>query len=264
MKKQKVAVVMPAYNAELTLEKTIADIPLDYISELILVDDLSTDNTVELARKIGLDHERLTLSRKNEHGKIPFTIKKLPQNRGYGGNQKECYHIALEYSADIIVMIHPDYQYDPKLVREMVESINNGYGDVILGSRMRSWKEAKDGGMPLYKYCANKILSFIEGKVSGCFLSDWHTGMRAYTKNVLLSVDFERFSNDFIFDTQMLFAIIEHNFTTKEIPVSVRYFKEASSINLKRSIRYGLQTLWETYKHSFKKKKITQLKTPIV
>ena len=253
MKKLKTIIVMPAYNAEATLEKTISDIPFDYVDEILLVDDASKDGTVELARKIARTHPILTLSKKE--GKILFTVIKLEQNRGYGGNQKKCYSIALEHGADIVVMLHPDYQYDPKLVKYFVEYIRDGYFDVILGSRIRSRKEALAGGMPPYKYYANRALSFIENIASGMSLSEWHTGMRAYTKEVLNNIEFNRFSNDFIFDTQALFAIVERGYTIGDIPVPVKYFKEASSINFSRSARYGILTLWETLKFTVRTSK---------
>jgi len=242
---------MPAYNAEATLEKTISDIPMKHIDELILVDDASKDKTVEIAKSICRLHPILTMSNEeylNNKEKVLFTIFQHEKNKGYGGNQKSCYRLALEHGADIVVMIHPDYQYDPKLVKYFVEFIRDGYFSVILGSRIRSRKEAISGGMPYYKYYANRMLSFIENLATGMALSEWHTGMRAYSKEVLNSIDFNSFSNDFVFDTQVLFAIVKKGYFIGDIPVPVRYFKEASSINLSRSIKYGILTVWETVK----------------
>ena len=242
---------MPAYNAEATLEKTISEIPLDYVDEIILVDDASKDRTVELANSIGQRHPHLTLSREEfeKSDKKLFTIEKLKQNKGYGGNQKKCYDVALSHGADIVVMLHPDYQYDPKLIKYFIEFIRDGYFDVMLGSRIRSRKEALEGGMPAYKYYANRALSFMENLATGQVLSEWHTGMRAYSKDVLQNIKYGRFSDDFVFDTQVLFAIIENDFIIGDIPVPVRYFKEASSINFSRSTKYGLLTVWETIKY---------------
>lgn len=221
----KVIVVLPAYNAAKTLEKTVADIPKDIVDTILLVDDYSRDETLLVANKLGL------------------MIAKHDKNLGYGGNQKTCYTLALERGADIVVMLHPDYQYDPKLIRYFVDFIQNEYFDVMLGSRIRSRKEAMAGGMPAYKYYANRILTFVENLASGYNLSEWHTGMRAYKKEVLENIDFMKNSNDFVFDSQVLFQIIEKGYRVGEIPVPVRYFPEGSSINFMRSVQYGLQTV---------------------
>lgn len=221
----KIILVLPAYNAEKTLEKTINDVPKNVVNEIILVDDFSNDKTLELAQKLNL--------KTYQHG----------ENKGYGANQKTCYKLALERKADIIIMLHPDYQYDPKLISYFVDYIKDGYFDVMLGSRIRSRKEALVEGMPKYKYYANRMLTLIENIVSQQNLSEWHTGYRAYRREVLESIDYDKFSNDFVFDTQMLFAIVEKGFKIGEIPVPVRYLSESSSINWKRSIRYGLTTL---------------------
>ena len=239
----KTIVVMPAYNAEPTLEKTFADIPYEAVDEIILVDDASKDGTVALAERIA----------KGNRGKLPITVISLLQNKGYGGNQKQCYEAALEREAEIVVMLHPDYQYDPKLIKYFREFIENGYFDVMLGSRIRSRKEALAGGMPAYKYLANRALSLIENLVTGRNLSEWHTGMRAYKRKVLEDIAFDKFSDDFVFDSQMMFAIVKNNFSIGDIPVPVRYFKEASSINFMRSMKYGLLTLWEATKFLFRK-----------
>jgi glycosyltransferase involved in cell wall biosynthesis len=225
-KKSKVIVILPAYNAEKTLEKTVEDIPMDIVDEVILVDDASKDNTVSLAKKLGL------------------TVYEHDENKGYGGNQKTCYNLALKNGADIIVMIHPDYQYDPRVIKYLVGFISEGYADVMLGSRIRSRKEALKGGMPLYKYISNRFLSFFENILSGQNLSEWHTGMRAYKREVLENIDFMKNSDDFVFDTEVLFEVIEKGYRVGDIPVPVRYFTEASSINFKRSLTYGLLTLW--------------------
>ena len=230
----KTIVVLPAYNAEKTLEKTVQEIPRECVQEIILVDDKSSDQTLELARKLNL------------------VVKQHDQNRGYGGNQKTCYKLALEYGADIVVMLHPDYQYDPKLITHFVSFIEEGYFDVMLGSRIRSRRETLAGGMPKYKYYSNRFLTAFENIVSGQNLSEWHTGMRAYRRQVLEKVDFDKFSDDFVFDTQMLFAIIEHGFLIGEIPVPVRYFPEASSINFSRSLKYGLSTVMVAIRHLIK------------
>ncbi len=256
MENTKKIVIMPAYNAEATLAKTISDIPFDYIDELILVDDESKDRTVVTAQKIGESHPRLTTSIDeyyNDKSKILFTIFEHDKNKGYGGNQKSCYDIALSHGASIVIMLHPDYQYDPKLIKYFVEFIDDGYFDVMLGSRIRSRKEAILGGMPHYKYYANRFLSFIENLATGMALSEWHTGMRAYRKEVLESINYNKFSDDFVFDTQVLFEIIKKGYRIGDIPVPVRYFKEASSINLARSINYGFLTVWETIKFIFRR-----------
>ena len=249
VKQEKVIVVMPAYNAEQTLEKTIRDIPLHIVDEIILVDDASTDTTIETAKRLVESHPNL-VEKESElvEGKVFMTIVSLSKNRGYGGNQKECYRIALEHGADIVVMLHPDYQYDPKLTKHLVEFIKDGYFDMMLGSRIRSRKEALDGGMPLYKYIANRALTLTQNIVSGRVLSEWHTGMRAYKSTVLKNIDFNSFSDDFVFDTQMLFGVVKKGYSIGDIPVPVRYFNEASSINFKRSLEYGLLTLAETIK----------------
>ena len=234
-KELKIIVVLPAYNASATLEKTINDIPLNMVDEIILVDDKSHDNTLEIAKKLNL------------------TVFQHVQNKGYGANQKTCYDMALAKKGDIIVMLHPDYQYDPKLIKYFVEFIGNDYFDVMLGSRIRSRKETLVGGMPFYKYISNRFLTLIENMVSGQNLSEWHTGMRAYRREVLNRVGYCNFSDDFVFDTQMLFKVIENGYIIGEIPVPVRYFPEASSINFRRSAWYGLSTLLECFKYLFKK-----------
>ena len=230
----KTIVVLPAYNAEKTLEKTVRDIPREFVQEIILVDDSSSDKTSELAQKLGLTH------------------KKHAKNSGYGANQKTCYHLALQRDADIVVMLHPDYQYDPRLIKYFIPFIEEGYFDVMLGTRIRTRREALAGGMPKYKYISNRILTIFENLVSGQNLSEWHTGMRAYRREVLENIPFDKFSDDFVFDSQMLFAIIEKGFSIGEIPVPVRYFPEASSINFVRSLRYGIATVGVALRYFFK------------
>jgi glycosyltransferase involved in cell wall biosynthesis len=237
----KTIVVMPAYNAARTLERTLADLPMTHVDELILVDDATKDDTDTVARKFA------------EESKIPFSVVPLTKNRGYGGNQKECYKAALEHGAEIVVMVHPDYQYDPKLVKHLVDFIAEGYFDVMLGSRIRSRQEALAGGMPTYKYFANRALTLIENLASGRNMGEWHTGMRAYSAKVLRALPLESYSDDFVFDQQVLWGIVEHGFTMGDIPVPVRYFDEASSINLKRSTTYGLLTLREVARYLLKK-----------
>ena len=224
-KKLKTIVVLPAYNAEKTLEKTVREIPQEVVEEIILVDDKSHDQTVKIARKLNL------------------TVFRHRKNRGYGANQKTCYLLALKHHPDIVVMLHPDYQYDPKIIKYFVEFISEDRFDVMLGSRIRSRHEALAGGMPLYKYLGNRFLTIIENFVSGYNLSEWHTGMRAYKREVLENIDFLKNSDDFLFDSQILFQIIEKGYRIGEIPVPVRYFPEASSINFKHSLKYGLGTL---------------------
>lgn len=221
----KVIAIMPAYNAAKTLEKTIKDIPKNVIDEIILVDDHSSDETAELARKLGL------------------TVIEHPQNRGYGGNQKTCYTIALSNKADVVVMIHPDYQYDSSLAKEMVQPIIDDQVDVMLGSRIRTRKEALAGGMPLYKYLGNRFLTLVENSFLGQNLSEYHTGYRAFSRKTLQQLPFHTYSDDFVFDSQVLFGAIANNARIGEIKVPVRYFEEASSINFVRSSIYGLSIL---------------------
>jgi len=221
----KVVVVLPAYNAEKTLVQTVQEIPRETVGEIILVDDASHDHTVDLAKSLGL------------------TVSCHQSNRGYGANQKTCYTLALEHGADIVVMLHPDYQYDPKLIRFFVDYLAEDYFDVMLGSRIRSRREALAGGMPPYKYLGNRLLTIFENLVSGLNLSEWHTGMRAYKREVLEKINFRQNSDDFVFDSQVLFQLVAKGYRIGEIPVPVRYFEEASSINFRRSLRYGLGTV---------------------
>jgi len=221
----KVMLVMPAYNAAGTLRRTWADIPQGYVDETVLVDDASRDDTVAVARSLGI--------RVLEHAR----------NRGYGGNQKTCYRYALERDADIVIMLHPDYQYDPRLVPMMVLPLRLGLLDVMLGSRVRTRRECLDSGMPVYKYVGNRFLTFVENIALGQNMGEFHSGFRAYRREVLETLPFERFSDDFVFDSQFLVAAVDAGFRLGEIPVPVRYMPEASSIGLKRSVRYGFGTL---------------------
>ena len=217
--------VMPAYNAALTVQRTIEDIPPGSVDEVLLVDDGSTDSTVEVARELGL------------------TVIVHDKNLGYGGNQKTCYRYALDSGADYVVMIHPDYQYDSRVIPVAVEILRLGICDCVLGSRIRTRGEALAGGMPLYKYVANRGLTFVENVALGQNLGDFHSGFRAYRREVLEKIPFERNSNDFVFDSEFLAQAVAFGFKLGDIPVPVRYFDEASSINFRRSMRYGLATL---------------------
>ncbi|HZT83592.1 MAG TPA: glycosyltransferase family 2 protein [Gemmataceae bacterium] len=221
----KVIAVLPAYNAERTLAATLADVPVGSVDEFILVDDGSKDRTVQVAREMGL------------------TVIEHPQNRGYGGNQKTCYREALARGADVVVMIHPDYQYDSRVIPHAVGIIELGICDVVLGSRIRTRQEALAGGMPVYKYISNRFLTFCENVALGQNLGDFHSGFRVYRRSVLERIPFERNSDDFVFDTQFLAQAVRFGFRLGDIPVPVRYFDEASSINFRRSLRYGLHTL---------------------
>jgi glycosyltransferase involved in cell wall biosynthesis len=224
-KKSKVIVVMPAYNAEKTLKQTLNDIPKGSVDEIILVDDASKDDTAKLARKLGLK------------------VIEHKENVGYGGNQKTCYKTAIEEGADVVVMLHPDYQYDPKLVPYLSGLIIDGICDVVLANRIRTRKEAIEGGMPLYKYFFNRMLTFIENLFLGLNLGEYHTGYRAFSKKVLETIRYEENSDDFVFDQQILIQAAAHEFKIGEIPVPAKYFKEASSINFRRSVKYGIETL---------------------
>jgi glycosyltransferase involved in cell wall biosynthesis len=225
MKKNKIIVVMPAFNAELTLKQTVNDLPQDIIDKIILVDDFSSDNTVSIAHELKLN------------------VIQHNKNLGYGGNQKTCYDNALQLNPDIVVMIHPDYQYDPRVIPYAVGFINLGICDIVVGSRIRSRKEVLDGGMPFYKYISNRFLTTIENIIFGQNLGDFHSGFRVYNKKVLETINYHSNSNDFVFDTELLSQAIYTGFKIGDIPIPTRYFSEASSINLPRSIKYGCLTL---------------------
>lgn len=221
---KKLVVVLPAYNAEKTLERTYAEIPRDIVDEVILVDDASSDHTIELAKKLGI------------------TTIQHKQNRGYGGNQKTCYEAALKSGADIVVMLHPDYQYTPKLITPMAGMIAFGVYDCVLGSRILGGG-ALSGGMPLYKYIFNRMLTATQNILLGQKLSEYHTGYRAFSRKLLESLPLNLNSDDFVFDSQMLVQIIAANFKIGEISCPTKYFPEASSINFPRSVKYGLGCL---------------------
>ncbi len=222
---QRTVVIMPAYNAAATLERTVADLPIDFVDDVILVDDCSSDRTVEVARSLGLH------------------VIQHTTNGGYGANQKTCYRAALDSGADYVVMIHPDYQYDSRVTRAAVDFLKLGICDVIMGSRIRTRREALAGGMPAWKYLANRMLTTVENIALGQNLGDFHSGFRAYTRKALETVPFEQNSNDFVFDSQFLAQAVHFGFRIGDVPVPVRYFDEASSINFSRSVKYGLSTL---------------------
>jgi len=225
MAKEKVIVVMPAYNAASTLERTINDIPPGSVDEIILVDDASRDNTADIAKRLGL------------------TVVEHQKNLGYGANQKTCYEMALSKKADYVVMIHPDYQYDSRLINSAIDILRLRVCDVVLGNRVRTRKECLASGMPLYKYLANRFLTIVDNFALGQNLGEFHSGFRAYRKEVLETIPFRNNSDDFVFDAQLLIQAVYFGFTIGDIPIPVRYFKEASSIRLRRSVIYGLQSL---------------------
>ena len=237
---QKVVVVLPAYNAAKTLEKTYAEIPLDIVDEVLLVDDGSSDDTVDVGKRLGIVH-----------------IIQHETNRGYGGNQKTCYKYALDLGANIVVMLHPDYQYSPKLIYAMCSVITSGLYPVVLGSRILG-KGALNGGMPPYKYFANRMLTFIQNILINQKLSEYHTGFRAYTSTVLNKINFEANSDDFIFDNQIISQIFMAGYEIAEVTCPTNYFEEASSINLRRSIHYGLGVLLVSLMHWLRSHKLRE------
>jgi glycosyltransferase involved in cell wall biosynthesis len=239
---KKVIVVLPAYNAEKTLERTIAEVPPGVVDEFLLVDDASRDGTIERAARLGL----------------PYIVH--PRNRGYGGNQKTCYTEALRRGADIIVMLHPDYQYTPRLIGAMAWLVASGEFDVVLGSRILGTGALK-GGMPRYKYVANRFLTAVENVLLGCKLSEFHTGFRAFSRRVLETLPLEENSDDFVFDNQMLAQAVFFEFKIGEVTCPTRYFPDASSINFRRSIRYGLGVLQTALQFRFQRWGL--LRTPI-
>jgi glycosyltransferase involved in cell wall biosynthesis len=217
-----VTVVLPAYNAEKTLEKTYNEIPFDIVDHVILVDDFSRDKTLEVAEKLGIKH-----------------IVKHEENKGYGGNQKSCYDKALELNSDIVVMLHPDYQYTPKLIQSMCYLVASGVYEVVFGSRILG-NGALKGGMPIYKYIANRLLTLFQNIMMNQKLSEYHTGYRTFSGKVLRTIPYKLNSNDFIFDNQMIAQIFYAGFEIAEITCPTKYFEEASSINIMRSITYGI------------------------
>ena len=228
---KKVVVVMPAYNAEQTLEKTYAEIQKDIVDEVILVDDHSSDATTELAKKLGIHH-----------------VIRHENNKGYGGNQKTCYNTALEINADIVIMVHPDYQYTPQLIPSMAYLIANDVYPAVMGSRILG-KGALKGGMPKYKYIANRFLTLAQNMLIGQKLSEYHTGYRAFSKEVLQAISYNKNSDDFVFDNQMLSQVFMAGFEIAEITCPTKYFEEASSINFSRSMTYGIGVLGTSVKH---------------
>jgi glycosyltransferase involved in cell wall biosynthesis len=239
---QKIVIVLPAYNAEKTLAQTIEEIPFDIVDEIVLVDDASTDRTVELAYSLGIKH-----------------IFRHEENKGYGGNQKTCYDKALDLDADIIIMLHPDYQYTPKLIPAMASMISSGLYSVVIGSRILG-KGALKGRMPVYKYISNRILTFTQNFLMNEKLSEYHTGYRAFSRKVLTTINFEANSDDFVFDNQMLSQILYAGFEIGEVSWPTKYTPEASSINLQRSIVYGLGVLKTSFCYFLQKMGLASFK----
>ncbi len=232
---KKLVIIMPAYNAALTLQRTYAEIPFEIVDEVVLVDDASKDNTIEVAREIGINH-----------------IIRHEKNKGYGGNQKSCYDKALEIGGDIVIMLHPDYQYTPKLIHSMAYLIANDVFPVVLGSRILG-KGALRGGMPYYKYVFNRCLTFAQNILISQKLSEYHTGYRAFSADVLRAINYQVNSDDFVFDNQMLSQIVYADFEIAEITCPTKYFEEASSINFSRSLKYGIGCMGVSFKHRFNK-----------
>jgi glycosyltransferase involved in cell wall biosynthesis len=230
---KRVVVVLPAYNASKTLERTYQEIPFEFVDEVVLVDDNSPDDTVEVAKKLGIHH-----------------VIKHEQNKGYGGNQKTCYDKALELGGDIVIMLHPDYQYTPKLLLAMISIIGNELYPVVFGSRILG-KGALKGGMPMYKYIANRALTFTQNLLCNQKLSEYHTGYRAYSGEVLRNINYRANSDDFIFDNQVIAQIFAKGYEIGEVTCPTKYFEEASSINLSRSITYGLGVLQVSFRYFF-------------
>jgi glycosyltransferase involved in cell wall biosynthesis len=232
---KKLVIVLPAYNAELTLRRTYDEIPFDIVDEVVLVDDASKDRTSELAKEIGIRH-----------------VIRHEKNKGYGGNQKSCYNKALELGADIVIMLHPDYQYTPKLIHSMAYIIANEVYPVVLGSRILG-KGALKGGMPMYKYIFNRCLTFAQNVLINQKLSEYHTGYRAFSKEVLTGINYNVNSDDFVFDNQMLSQIVYAGYDIAEVTCPTKYFEEASSINFSRSMKYGLGCMAVSFTHRFNK-----------
>ncbi len=232
---KKIVVVLPAYNAEKTLEMTYAEIPFDIVDEVILVDDHSRDNTIEVAKRIGINH-----------------IISHDRNKGYGGNQKSCYDKALELKADIVIMLHPDYQYTPKLIPAMASIIAQDIYPVVIGSRILG-RGAKKGGMPVYKYYFNRFLTMSQNLLMGQKLSEYHTGYRAFSGEVLETINYHANSDDFVFDNQMLAQIFYAGFGIAEVTCPTKYFPEASSINFARSMKYGIGVMNTAWAYAFQK-----------
>jgi len=237
-KGQKVIVVLPAFKASLTLEKTFTEIPVDLVDEVILVDDASPDDTVEVAKRLGINH-----------------VISHEVNKGYGGNQKTCYNKALELGGDIIIMLHPDYQYTPLLLPAMISMIGNNLYPVVFGSRILG-KGALNGGMPVYKYVANRMLTLVQNMLMNQKLSEYHTGYRGYHAQVLRSIDYQKCNDDFIFDNEIVAQIFWQGYEIGEITCPTKYFKEASSINFERSVVYGVGVLRVALRYALAKRKL--------
>ncbi len=235
IKNKKIVVVLPAYNAALTLEKTYNEIPFDIVDEVVLVDDVSTDHTIEEAKRIGIKH-----------------IIQHQKNTGYGGNQKSCYNKAIELKADIVIMLHPDYQYTPLLIQSISHIIANDLYPVVFGSRILG-KGALKGGMPMYKYIFNRCLTLSQNILLNQKLSEYHTGYRAFSREVLETIDYEANNDDFVFDNEMISQIFMAGFEIAEITCPTKYFPEASSINFPRSAKYGMGVLRVSFTHFFYK-----------
>lgn len=233
---------MPAYNAEKTLRKTYAEIPFDIVDHVILVDDASSDATAKLACELGIHH-----------------VIRHEKNKGYGGNQKTCYQKALEIGSDIVVMLHPDYQYTPLLIPSMCHMIANGLYEVVIASRILG-KGALKGGMPRYKYIANRLLTLIQNLLMSQKMSEYHTGYRAFTKEILQTVNFRQNSDDFVFDNQMLAQVAYKGFQVGEVSCPTKYFRDASSINFRRSIMYGFGVLGVSIAYRLQKMKLCKFK----
>jgi len=238
--KEKIFIVLPAYNAEKTLERTLHEIPLEFHENIILVDDASTDNTVKLAKSLGM-----------------YVIEHK-ENLGYGGNQKTCYKTALQMGADIVVMVHPDHQYDARIIPELICPIINGQADAVFGSRMLGGRPLENG-MPKYKYYANILLTAVANIIFKRYLTEIHSGFRAYSRKYLETIRFENNSNDFVFDTEIIAQGMANNLFFQEVPIETRYFPEASSINFHRSVVYGFGVLWELIKYELHIKKIIKI-----
>ena len=235
LKGKKIVVVMPAYNASKTLDQTYAEIPFPLVDDVILVDDNSSDDTFEKAKRLGISH-----------------VVKHEENLGYGGNQKTCYDTALKIGADVVIMVHPDYQYTPKLIPAMAELLTSGLYEVVLGSRILGTGALK-GGMPVYKYIANRFLTFVQNLLVGSKLSEFHTGYRAFTKEAINSINIHQNSNNFVFDNQMLSQLLMKGYEIAEITCPTKYFEDGSSINLSNSTIYGLGVLKVSVLHRLKK-----------
>lgn len=240
---KKIVVVLPAYNAAQTLESTYREIPFDIVDEVVLVDDASRDNTVDVGTSLGIKH---------------IIVHEV--NKGYGGNQKTCYDVALGLKADIVIMLHPDYQYTPKLIPAMASIIANNIYPVVLGSRILG-KGARTGGMPVYKYYFNRMLTFIQNLLINQKLSEYHTGYRAFSKEVLMGINYHANSDDFVFDNQMLSQIFMAGYDIAEVTCPTKYFEEASSINFSRSVTYGIGVLKVSLRHFLHKN--TVVSSPI-